>query len=224
MVATGTVSTRKAPVKAPAAKPKPAAAAAKPASTPFKSVDDIKLGMIVRDPATGLTGVANMKSQLISGTVQIAIVPEGDGKTMPDGHFIDDFMLEYVGEGVSKKAPSEDSGARFTLGLELEDTISGFRGLAVERTTYLNGCVHYTLQSRERKKSIILKLISEPARAQHFDYKRLKQVGYGVSEQFKPKKVAAVAAVAPKPKPEPAPFKRSATGGPSRSMREAGFR
>lgn len=219
MAATGTVSTRKTPVKAPAAK---APAIKKPASTPFKSLDDIKLGMIVRDPATGLTGVANMKSQLISGTIQIAIVPEGDGKTMPDGHFIDDFMLEYVGEGVSKKAPTEDPNAKFGLGVELEDTISGFKGLAVERTTYLNGCVHYTLQSRERKKSIILKLISEPARAQHFDYKRLKQVGLGVSEQFKPKKVAVVAA-APVVKPSE-PFKRSTTGGPSRSMREAGFR
>lgn len=191
-------------------------------SRPFASVDDIKLGMVVRDPASGLTGIANMKSQMISGTIQIAIVPQGDGKTMPDGHFVDDFMLEYVGEGVSKKAPAEDIGATFGLGVELEDSISGFKGLAVERTTYLNGCVHYTLQSRERKKSIILKLISEPARAQHFDYKRLTQVGRGVADTLlKPKKAPVVAAVAAK---APEPFKRSTTGGPTRSMREAGFR
>ena len=47
------------PARKPAVKK---AADEKPVSTPFKSLSDIRLGMIVRDPASGLTGVVNMKA------------------------------------------------------------------------------------------------------------------------------------------------------------------
>lgn len=192
-----------APKKA-AAKPKPAA---KPLSTPFSDLEDIRLGMKVRDPATGLVGIAIYKTLLISGTVQYAIQPQGSGDDIPKAHFVDDFMLEFVDDGVSAQAPEEDPNANFDLGEELQDTISGFKGIAVERTTYLNGCVHYTLQPKAKNKSLIGALFGESARAEHYDYKRLKSLAPAPGA-LKVKKGET------KKKAE---FKRSSTGGPTRA-------
>lgn len=207
MSTTDTVDLTK-PTKKPA--PKKAAAPAKPKSTPFKSVDDIRLGMMVRDPATNLTGIAMFKAELISGTVQYAIQSPGDGESVKDAFYVDDFMLEHVGEGVSARCPAPDPAATFPLGAELEDEITGFKGIATDRTTYLNGCIHYTLQPQQKKNTLLGKMIGEPVRSTHFDYKRLKQVGDGVAGP--PPKVK---------KAEPAPekkfeHKRSETGGPMR--------
>jgi hypothetical protein len=195
-----TASTAKKP--APKAAPRKAATP-KVKSTPFKSVADIKLGMTVRDPATGLTGIATFRSEQMSGTVQIAIVPQGDGSTIPEGHFVDDFMLEFVDDGVSARAPAADTTAKFRLGEKLKDTVTGLTGIAVDRTTYLNGCVHFSLMPEAKKEK-------EQPRASHFDHKRLIKVSDGL----------AVKASKEEPKPE---FKRSTTGGPTRSLRGAGF-
>jgi hypothetical protein len=188
----------------------PKAAAAKTAapkadgavSTPFKSPADIKLGMKVRDPASGLIGIAGHRTELISGTVQFAIQPEGDGKSVPNSYYVDDFLLEYVDDGISAKCPTP-APADYPLGVELKDTITGFTGIAVERCTYLNGCIHYTLQPEETKKSAIAGLLGETARATHFDYKRLKPTKAGQK-------------AIDKLKPEEKTFKRSPTGGPTR--------
>jgi hypothetical protein len=159
----------------------------------------IKLGMIVRDPGTGLTGIASLKAELLSGSIQYAIQPEGDGKTMPEAMFCDDFLLEYVGEGVSKKTPTPDEAATFRLGEELEDTVTGFKGYAIDRTTYLNGCVHYTLQPHKQKLGFFAKLLGEAPRGTHFDFKRLRKISDGVAKP-KPKPVPVAAAVSRRPK------------------------
>jgi hypothetical protein len=211
MTSTTTSTTKKPPVRSKVVKPDIE-------SVRFASIDDIRLGMTVKDPASGLIGIANMKAELISGSVQYAIQPVGDGKSMPEGFFVDDFMLEFVDDGVSKRAPAPDAAARFVLGEDLQDTISGFRGIAVQRTTYLNGCVHYTLQPEERRKSLVAKLVGEPSRSQHFDHKALKKLGAGAAPA--PKKIAAPKIEKPAETPV---FKRSPTGGPTRSVRAAGF-
>lgn len=188
------------------ARDKPEAAkktAAKVNSTPFKNVEDIRLGMKVRDPASGLIGIAGHKTQLISGTIQFAIQAEGDGSTVPAAYFVDDFLLEFVDDGISAKCPPE-APADFPLGVELKDGITGFTGIAIERTTYINGCVHYTIQPEDTKKSAIAGLLGETSRAQHFDYKRLKPTKAGLK-------------AIDKLKPEEKVFQRSPTGGPTRS-------
>jgi hypothetical protein len=209
-------------LKKPAAAKKPAAKKpAKLPSTPFASVDDIRLGMVVRDPGTGLTGIASLKAELMSGSIQYAVQPEGDGKTMPEAMFCDDFLLEYVGIGVSKRTPTPDENATFRLGEELKDTVTGFQGIAIDRTTYLNGCVHYTVQPQKQKLGFLAKLLGEPPRGTHFDYKRLRKVSDGVAKP-KPRPVP-VAAVVPAAKPaKDIGFTRSRTGGPTRSA--ASFR
>lgn len=152
----------------------------KPISTPFDSVDDIKLGMVVRDPSTGLIGQADQKIELLSGTTQYTIQPQGDGKSVPDRYYVDDFLLEYVGPGVSDRVPAPDTADVFALGENLEDTITGYVGIALQRTTYLNGCVHYSLQ-RNFTKTKQKVLIEDIPQAVAFDYKRLKLVDSGVA-------------------------------------------
>lgn len=199
MTPTGNVLKKAATPKAP---PPP-----KVDSKPFKSVDDIKLGMKVRDPATGLVGLASMRSALLSGTVQYAIVPQGDGATVPEGYFVDDFMLEYVDDGVSKRTPPIDDSVTVRLGEKLKDTVTGMVGIATDSTTYLNGCVHFTLTPEVKK--------GEVKGSHHFDHKRLKKVGEGLVGVLTPKPTKAA------PKPE---ISRSRTGGPMRSAREAALR
>lgn len=205
------VSLRKTAAKKPPAK------APKPKSTPFSSMNAIKLGMIVRDPGTGLTGIASLKAELLSGSIQYAIQPEGDGKTMPEAMFCDDFLLEYVGEGVSKKTPTPDEAATFRLGEELEDTVTGFKGYAIDRTTYLNGCVHYTLQPHKQKLGFFAKLLGEAPRGTHFDFKRLRKISDGVAKPKPPVAPFPVAAAVAPAKEKDIGFTRSRTGGPTRS-------
>jgi len=41
------------------------------------------------------------------------------------------------------------------LGSEVKDTITGFEGIAIERCTYLNGCVQYGIQKKIDEKGEI---------------------------------------------------------------------
>lgn len=151
-------------------------------SAPFASTADIKLGMVVRDPATGLTGQADQKVELLSGTTQYTIQPMGDGKTVPERYFVDDFLLEYVGPGVSDRVPAPDTGDSFALGQKMEDTVTGYVGISVQRTTYLNGCICYHLQKHisDTNGKTLLEDIPQSA---HFDYKRLRLVSDGVAQK-----------------------------------------
>lgn len=196
-------------LKKPTTKKKPA-----PKSTPFASVDDIKLGMKVREPSCGLIGITTMRTEMLSGCVQYAIQPEGDGKSSPDAVFYDDLILEYVDAGVSARIKPADPKATLRVGEEARDTVTGFKGILIERTTHLNGCVTYTVQPQQRKASFFVKLLGEPARATHFDYKRLEKISDGVA---KPLPVIPVKQVVTAPPPPPPAFQRSGTGGPSRS-------
>lgn len=38
------------------------------------------------------------------------------------------------------------------LGDEVEDVVSGYRGIAVSRTEYLNGCAKYGVQQKARER------------------------------------------------------------------------
>lgn len=53
------------------------------------------------------------------------------------------------------------------LGDEVEDLITGFKGIAVARTKFMNGCIQYTVACRMKKGDI------EPP----------KELGYAIDEQ-----------------------------------------
>jgi hypothetical protein len=61
------------------------------------------------------------------------------------------------------------------LGMEVRDKVTGFKGIAVAETTWLNGCVRWMLQPKMGKDGKI------PESAQ-FDEPQLEVVGKGISE------------------------------------------
>ena len=62
------------------------------------------------------------------------------------------------------------------LGDRVKDTVSGFSGIAVAKTTYLQGCDRIAVQAITKKNK-------EPISWQHFDEPQLKVVKRGVVKQ-----------------------------------------
>jgi len=158
---------------------------------------EIKLGMTVRDKVTGLKGTASLFAELLSGTRQIAIQPSGKGTDYPEGRYIDDHLIEYIDDGVSRIVPPIDNSVTIRLGQKVRDIVSGFEGIAVEKLIYQNGCVHFTVQPKGKMKEEIPESIS-------LDHKRLEVAGVGILP-----KIA---------KAKPRRNTKKPPGGPSRSM------
>lgn len=108
-------------------------------------MSEIKLGSQVRDIVTGYEGIAFQKVELLSGTSQIAVQPkcDKDGKYQ-DGINIDEQTLEVIGAGISDRAV-QPVQTHFALGQRVRDTVSGFEGTVVSKTTFLNGCVYFSV-------------------------------------------------------------------------------
>jgi len=64
--------------------------------------------------------------------------------------------------------------SKIKLGSELEDTVTGFKGIAVSRTEYLTGCDRIELQPKIDEKGELKDSIS-------FDVGTLKKIGKGVT-------------------------------------------
>ena len=62
----------------------------------------------------------------------------------------------------------------FTLGAELEDVVSGFRGIATGRAEYLTGCTQYCLVPKVDAEGKV-------RAGEWFDEQRLEKVGEGVT-------------------------------------------
>lgn len=60
----------------------------------------------------------------------------------------------------------------YKLGEELKDVVSGYKGIAVARVEYINGCVQYALQSTVKD--------GEVKPAEYFDFQRLEKTGLSV--------------------------------------------
>ena len=131
----------------------------------------VRLGNIVVDIVTGLRGTAASFHEPMVGMKQIAIQPQGDGQTIPESTYIDEYLVEVVEDGIADRVPPVEQ-APFQFGQEVRDIASGQVGKITSRVTYLNGCVHFgvTTNSQENKNP------------EHFyvDYHRLELVSDGV--------------------------------------------
>ena len=68
----------------------------------------MELGNKVKDVVTGFTGIAVAKVEYLNGCVQFCVKGSSDGKSMPDGHYIDIGQLKFVSKGVAVK--KKDTG------------------------------------------------------------------------------------------------------------------
>jgi hypothetical protein len=136
----------------------------------------INLGNIVEDEVTGLTGTASQILEHMNGTRQIAIQPKGDGRTIPETVFVDDYLVNYVKDGVADRVPAIDKTS-FVMGQEVREMASGQVGTITSRVVYLNGCVHFgiTTKSTENKAPDMF----------YVDHKRLELVSEGIKDKVK---------------------------------------
>ena len=108
--------------------------------------DAIRLGQKVKDKVSGLEGIVTSRCDPLTGAVQYGVQPMGKGDEMKEAVFIDHFTLQVKGDGVSADCPPVDSTVTVRLQDTVQDRITGFKGVALERVTFLNGCVYFLVQ------------------------------------------------------------------------------
>lgn len=102
------------------------------------------LGYICTDDISGLTGLCDAYVEYHTGSVQVCLQPRGDGRTMPEAYFID--VYNVIKEGDTPKRPVKEvpEPTNF-LGKKIVDSITGIKGTATKKITYINGCERYTV-------------------------------------------------------------------------------
>ena len=158
------------------------------------------IGYTVRDVVSGLTGIATRYIEMLSGSKQYAIQPRGDGKEMPAGYDIDVQTVEAVSPRVLAVI-SPDPNVVVRLGDEVEDIITGLRGIATVKTTFANGCTYFDVVGRKTPDD-------DDPKAAFVEHKRLKVIKM---QRFQSERAQIVGGAQPAPE----------TGGPMARMRSA---
>lgn len=157
----------------------------------------IQLGNLVKDKLTGFHGTASSRHAHLSGMVQFGVSPQQKkgALDLPEAHTFDECILVVEKIGIAKSLPVAEP-VTIKLGEEIEDIVSGFRGIAVEIVTFINGCNYVGFVSKTAKDKD-----GKPTKL-FLSHRQLKTVGSGISEP------AAIIKAASE-----APYK--APGGPS---------
>lgn len=108
---------------------------------------EVVMGSEARDKISGLEGIINADLLTLNGVFQWALQPRGDGKDIPEGWNVDPVQLEWIGEGLEASVPEPDH-CEVELGDEAEDIVTGFRGIATQRSIQLNGCVLFKIEGK----------------------------------------------------------------------------
>lgn len=104
----------------------------------------IPIGSIVTDITSGFEGTAVSRSEMFNGNVQYTVQPKAlkGADKLPDQWSIDAAQLKVKGKGVSDQA-FKAQVTDLVVGDEVEDIISGHKGIATTKVTFLNGCVYF---------------------------------------------------------------------------------
>jgi hypothetical protein len=132
----------------------------------------ITIGCIAVDLASGFEGIAVSRSELFNGNVQFAIQPQcqKDSSTLPDPFAFDAISLVYKNKGISEMAVRPQF-TDINVGDEVEDIVTGVRGITTTKTTFLNGCVYFEVTApKEKAKKNEFDVL-------HLTCARLKKVG-----------------------------------------------
>lgn len=101
----------------------------------------VEMGHSAKNIITGIEGIVTARSETLNGTIQFCVTPEG---VTPDGKpheikWMDEALL--VGTDANAMVAHELTKTNIVLGTTVEH-FSGFRGIALERIEYINGCVY----------------------------------------------------------------------------------
>jgi hypothetical protein len=149
-----------------------------------------QLGNIVRDIATGFTGMATQYIEMLSGSVQLAVQPQlpegttntGDSLAIPTALSIDLPQLDFVADGAADRV-TPAAPQTIELGNEVEDVVTGLVGITVQRSTFINGCVYYNVQPKQTAKQKEEGTFSDTG---FVAAQRLEVVGPGVAARMAP--------------------------------------
>jgi len=101
---------------------------------------NIELGMRVKDKITGFKGVAVYKADYIHGCSRFGVQPQElkDCKPIEDQIF-DEPQIDILDDG-KLVIESIANVQKIEIGKKVEDSVSGFKGIAIGRTVFINGC------------------------------------------------------------------------------------
>ena len=120
---------------------------------------NIPLGTEVFEALTQVQGIVTQRAEQISGNIRYAVQPPGDGSHVPEALMVDWHTLLVVGPGYSAVASKVTSRTDIKLGEEVEHSVNGMRGIAVEKTVFMNGCefleVHGKIDKEHPQGSIV---------------------------------------------------------------------
>lgn len=109
----------------------------------------IKLGCVAIDQASGLEGTVISMLEAFNGNVSYALQPKATkgADKLPEAWNFDSALVKFKGKGISEQAtPAQHTDIQ--VGDEVEDIISGHIGICASKTTFLNGCVYFNVESK----------------------------------------------------------------------------
>jgi hypothetical protein len=118
-------------------------------------MSEITIGCVVTDITSGFEGTITARNDLFNGNVQYSVQPKAikGAERLPEAYSIDAVSLKFKNKGVSANAIAPQA-TDIKVGDEVQDIISGHKGIATTKTTFLNGCVYFdvTKPANEAKK------------------------------------------------------------------------
>lgn len=134
-------------------------------------MEDIKLGSIIVDLQSGYEGTATARVELFSGNVQYTVTPsvKKGCEKFPEQVNFDAATVKLKGKGISALA-QEPQPTGIAIGDEVECILSGFKGVASMKSTFMNGCVYFDVTKPENATK------KRPAESMFISSTRLKLV------------------------------------------------
>ena len=115
------------------------------------------LGLQGRDLVSGSRGTITSITESRSGSIQIAIEPKGFfGRPIDtfsyDFQQVEVFKEKSIQSRFKSRLPVIKTKPAFKLGERVKDLVSDATGFVIRRTTYMNGCILYTVLPDGEKK------------------------------------------------------------------------
>lgn len=134
-------------------------------------MEEIKLGSIIVDLQSGYEGTATARVELFSGNVQYTVTPsvKKGCEKFPEQVNFDAATVKLKGKGISALA-QEPQPTGIAIGDEVECILSGFKGIASMKSTFMNGCVYFDVTKPENATK------KQPAESMFISSTRLKLV------------------------------------------------
>jgi hypothetical protein len=146
------------------------------------------VGNRVRDPVTGIEGIAVGLVERLHGESALILQPKSpDGIAYPDPFNFDISTLEFVDDGMIDRVVTPDH-CPVALGEHVTDNATFFEGFVVERVTTMNGCVHLTIAAPINEDG--------DTKRHHVDWKRVRRNGHSIEnnpgvQPYRPDNVGA---------------------------------